>query len=198
MAAKHQFYSSLQYLATDLKVNLFSEYTQPGERMPFVEATADFFYACPMDRLTPGERSRNMARVRNKNTGPELLVRSLLHRMGYRFRLHAALPGKPDVVLPRYKAVIFVHGCFWHGHKNCRRAALPATRTEFWAEKIAGNAQRDASALRKLEELGYRPLVVWQCELKDIEGLRRRLTAFLSAGPLAAFSGPPQSAGSVP
>lgn len=121
-----------------------------------------------------------MAQVKSKNTKPEMLVRSLLHRMGYRFRLHIkTLPGHPDVVLPRYKAVIFVHGCFWHGHEGCKRATMPATRTEFWRKKIDGNQSRDRRNLTALEELGYRCLVIWQCEMKDIEALKMGLSEFL-------------------
>lgn len=121
-----------------------------------------------------------MAQVKSKNTKPEMLVRSLLHRMGYRFRLHIkTLPGHPDVVLPRYKAVIFVHGCFWHRHEGCKRATMPATRTEFWRKKIDGNQSRDRRNLTALEELGYRCLVIWQCEMKDIEALKMRLSEFL-------------------
>ena len=121
-----------------------------------------------------------MAQVKSKNTKPEMLVRSLLHRMGYRFRLHIkTLPGHPDVVLPRYKAFIFVHGCFWHGHEGCKRATMPATRTEFWRKKIDGNQSRDRRNLTALEELGYQCLVIWQCEMKDIEALKMRLSEFL-------------------
>lgn len=134
-----------------------------------------------MDKVNPETRSRNMARIKGKNTKPEMLVRSLLHQMGYRFRLHSAkLPGKPDIVLPRYKAVIFVHGCFWHGHADCKRAALPTTRKEFWADKIWGNIQRDERNIAALGNLGYRCFIVWQCELKDTETLKRRLCEFLS------------------
>ncbi len=121
-----------------------------------------------------------MAQVKGKDTKPEILVRSLLHKLGYRFRLHIkSLPGKPDIVLPRYKAVIFVHGCFWHGHEGCSRATAPATRTEFWSAKIEGNRERDMRNIAALEELGYRCLVIWQCEMRDIELLMRRMTTFL-------------------
>lgn len=133
-----------------------------------------------MDKITPRQRSRNMAQVKCKDTKPEKFVRSLLHSMGYRFRLHVkTLPGKPDIVLPRYKAAIFVHGCFWHGHDGCRRATIPATRTEFWATKIDGNKERDQCALLNLEKLGYRVLILWQCELKNIQELTHRITTFL-------------------
>lgn len=133
-----------------------------------------------MDRLTPEQRSRNMAQVKGKNTKPEKLVRSLLHSMGYRFRLHnKRLPGKPDITLPRYKAIVFVHGCFWHGHDGCKRAAIPTTRSEFWMKKISANKERDSRNIAALENLGYRCLVVWQCELKDLELLKQRLSDFL-------------------
>jgi DNA mismatch endonuclease (patch repair protein) len=133
-----------------------------------------------VDTLIPEERSRNMAKIKGKDTKPEMLVRSLLHGMGYRFRLHVErLPGKPDIVLPRFKAAIFVHGCFWHGHKGCRRAELPATRIDFWRKKISGNIQRDVRNIALLENAGYRCLVLWQCEMKDREILKQRLLDFL-------------------
>ena len=133
-----------------------------------------------MDKISSEQRSRNMAKIKGKDTKPEKLVRSLLHGMGYRFRLHnKQLPGKPDIVLPRYKAVIFVHGCFWHGHQGCKRATIPATRPEFWQNKIAGNRKRDSHNIAALENLGYRCLVLWQCELNDLELLKQRLAAFL-------------------
>lgn len=107
-----------------------------------------------------------MSRVRSKHSAAELTVRSALHARGFRFRLHRAdLPGKPDVVLPRYRAVVMVHGCFWHGH-DCRLFRLPSTRTEFWAKKIAGNRSRDAAALAHLNKLGWRSATVWECALR--------------------------------
>ncbi len=121
-----------------------------------------------------------MARIKGKDTKPERFVRSILHRMGYRFRLHGkVLPGKPDIVLPKYKSVIFVHGCFWHGHTACKRATMPETRPEFWEKKISGNKARDSRNIAALEELGYRCLIIWQCELKDEESLKQRLLDFL-------------------
>lgn len=109
-----------------------------------------------------------MARVRNKDTAPELRVRKVLHRAGYRFRVHRKdLPGTPDIVLPRHKLAIFVHGCFWHGHQNCRRARLPETRAAFWQEKITRNKARDARVQALLADLGYRVLTIWGCEVKD-------------------------------
>lgn len=133
-----------------------------------------------MDTISPEKRSQNMARIKGRDTKPEKLIRSLLHCMGYRFRLcDKRLPGKPDIVLPRFKAVIFVHGCFWHGHENCKRAVIPATRPEFWSAKISGNQQRDKRNIVALEELGYRCLVIWQCETKNTDSLSERLSVFL-------------------
>jgi len=122
-----------------------------------------------------------MAAVKNKNTAPEIIVRKALHRLGYRFRLHRrALPGNPDIVLPRYRAVIFVHGCFWHGH-DCRRGKRPSTRTDFWNAKLDRNLERDRKNAELLKELGWRVLVVWECETKDGENLDRSLTGFLQS-----------------
>lgn len=119
------------------------------------------------DTLTSERRSWNMSRIRGRDTGPELLLRSLLHRAGFRFRLHAKqLPGRPDVVLPKYKAAIFVHGCFWHRHPGCRNATTPSTRREFWQEKFDGNVSRDARNRADLEAAGWTVLTVWECELK--------------------------------
>ncbi len=118
------------------------------------------------DRLSPQARSANMSRVRSENTAPERRVRSLLHRAGYRFRLHPRdLPGSPDIVLPKWKTAIFVHGCFWHGHEGCRRSKLPSTRTEFWRAKIERNRARDRAATERLTALGYQVVTLWGCEL---------------------------------
>jgi DNA mismatch endonuclease, patch repair protein len=134
------------------------------------------------DRFTPNERSKIMSRVKGRDTEPERLVRRILHRMGYRFRLHRKdLPGSPDIVLPKHRKVVFVHGCFWHGHKGCPRSARPATNVDFWNRKIDGNIRRDRKALRNLRALGWKYLVVWQCETKRIEGLMTRLERFLIA-----------------
>ena len=120
-----------------------------------------------MDTLTPEERSRLMAKIKGKNTKPELAVRSLLHRAGYRFSLHRKeLPGKPDIVLRKYKTVVFVHGCFWHRHKNCKIASMPKSNTAFWQAKFDRNVSNDRKHRRALEELGWNVLVVWECELK--------------------------------
>lgn len=124
-----------------------------------------------------------MARIRGKDTKPELLVRSLLHGMGYRFRLHRKdLPGKPDIVLPKYESVVLVHGCFWHRHKGCQYAYMPKTRVSFWKKKFKENIDRDKNNLSQLEELGWNVLTVWECETRDLQKLKDRLQAFLEAG----------------
>ena len=131
---------------------------------------------CMTDKFTPKQRAEIMRRIAGKNTAPELQVRSLLHGLGYRFRIHRRdLPGRPDIVLSRYRAVILVHGCFWHGHKGCRRATIPQTRTEFWRAKIEKNMARDVVVRGKLSKLGYRTIVVWQCELRNRSAVASRL-----------------------
>jgi len=133
-----------------------------------------------MDSLTPEKRSWNMSRIRSKNTKPEIIVRSLLHHMGYRFRIHRRdLPGTPDIVLPKYNAVIFVHGCFWHRHPGCPYAYTPKSRVEFWEKKFSDAVRRDKQALHELKELGWKVLVVWECETKNLESLQQNLQAFL-------------------
>ena len=121
-----------------------------------------------------------MSRVSGKNTKPEILVRSLLHNMGYRFRLHRKdLPGKPDITLPKYKKIIFVHGCFWHGHIGCPRAKRPTTNNKFWNEKLNKNIERDKITVNNLKQLGWDILTVWTCEVKNIEKLRNKLLSFI-------------------
>ena len=121
-----------------------------------------------MDVFTEEKRREIMSRVRNRNTRQEVLVRSLLHRLGYRFRLHRSdLPGTPDIVLPKHRTVVFVHGCFWHGH-SCPRGKLPETRRAFWKAKIERNAERDRDARQELETLGWRVVVVWGCETSSL------------------------------
>lgn len=113
-----------------------------------------------------------MSRIRAKDTGPERFVRSHLHARGYRFRLHRTdLPGSPDIVLPRFRIAIFVHGCFWHHHAGCRYATTPATRREFWEEKFLRNIARDASATAALRRSGWRVITVWECELRRADGV---------------------------
>jgi len=119
-----------------------------------------------VDVLTPEQRRLNMSRIRGRDTKPEMILRRGLHALGLRFRLHRKdLPGRPDLVFPRYRAVIQVHGCFWHGH-DCPMFKWPATRAEFWKEKIVGNRRRDRASLGALHESGWRVLVVWECALR--------------------------------
>ena len=120
-----------------------------------------------VDVVDKATRSRMMAGIHGKDTKPELIVRSFLHRTGLRFRLHAKLPGKPDIVFPKYRTVVFVHGCFWHRHEGCRHATTPANNAAFWQEKFAANVRRDATVKQKLEELGWRVLIIWSCELDE-------------------------------
>ena len=122
------------------------------------------------------QRSRNMSAIKSKNTKPEIAVRKLLHSMGYRFRLHRKdLPGSPDIVLPKYKTVIFVHGCFWHRHKNCKYASTPKTRQEFWEAKFRENINRDKLNQENLSSKGWKIIIVWECETKNIENLRDKI-----------------------
>ena len=133
-----------------------------------------------MDVFTKEKRSRIMSKVKGKDTKPELFVRSLLYKMGYRFRLHRRdLPGNPDIVLPRHKKVIFIHGCFWHGHKACPRAKRPSSNKMFWEEKLNKNIQRDKRNISGLREMGWDPLIIWTCEIKDHANLRIKLHSFL-------------------
>ena len=134
-----------------------------------------------MDRVTPEQRSKMMAAVRSEDTRPELLVRRELHARGYRFRLHRRdLPGTPDIVFPSRKSVIFVNGCFWHGHE-CPSGALPATRRAFWEAKIARNKDRDARSRAELEASGWSVLVVWECDLRQPRPVDR-IVSWLEAG----------------
>lgn len=121
-----------------------------------------------------------MSRVSGKNTKPELVVRTLLHNMGYRFRLHRNdLPGKPDITLPKHKRIILVHGCFWHGHQDCPRAKRPSTNVDFWREKLDKNIERDKANINKLKQLGWDILTVWTCEVKETEKLTNKILSFL-------------------
>ncbi|MBM4273681.1 MAG: DNA mismatch endonuclease Vsr [Deltaproteobacteria bacterium] len=118
------------------------------------------------DIFTQEKRSRIMAAVKGKDTQIELQVRKELHKRGLRYRLHIKeLPGKPDLVFPRYKVALFVNGCFWHGHANCQKASLPSSNIEFWEKKIRRNRERDIASITKLQELGWRCLVLWECQL---------------------------------
>jgi DNA mismatch endonuclease (patch repair protein) len=130
-------------------------------------------------RIDP-KRSALMKKVRQKNTSPEIAVRKLLHRLGYRFRLHRRnLPGQPDIVLPGRKKAIFVHGCFWHQHPNCARATIPKTRTDFWKKKFEKNEERDRRKIVDLRRLDWRVLVVWECETRNEREIERTLSSFL-------------------
>ena len=134
-----------------------------------------------MDVLTPEQRSYCMSRIRGRDTKPELVVRRIVHAMGYRFRLHRRdLPGRPDIVLPRHRKVIEVRGCWWHGH-SCRYGRPKArTNAEFWQEKLTGNVERDKRNVKALRRSGWRVLVVWECQTRDAERLLSRLERFLS------------------
>jgi DNA mismatch endonuclease, patch repair protein len=133
-----------------------------------------------MDKITKVQRSQVMRQVKSKDTSPEIQVRRQLHRLGYRFRLHRDdLPGKPDLVLPKWRAVIFVHGCFWHQHEGCRRAARPTSRVAFWTRKLDRNLARDRENIEALEVQGWRVLVLWECELRDDARLERKIMDFL-------------------
>lgn len=126
-----------------------------------------------MDRLSKEDRSRIMAAVKHKNTKPEMWVRSAVHRAGFRYSLHSSdLPGKPDLVLRKYKTVVFVHGCFWHGHE-CPRGRRPATNVDFWNQKLTRNIERDKKNRAALESLGWKVVLIWQCELE--QGLKKLL-----------------------
>ena len=124
-----------------------------------------------------------MSRISGKNTKPEITIRKIAHSLGYRFRLHKKeLPGKPDIVFPKYKKVIFVNGCFWHGHRNCNRSKLPVTNKKFWKEKIENNKNKDKSNYIRLKRLGWDYLVIWQCGIKNknLENLKRKIINFLN------------------
>lgn len=130
---------------------------------------------------TPEVRSRIMRAVKSGDTAPELLVRSLAHRMGYRFRLHRKdLPGKPDIVFPGMRKAIFVHGCFWHGHDCARGARMPKSNRDYWTKKIARNKERDRAVRAALRRSGWTSLVVWECDLKDEKGLKAEVRKFLN------------------
>lgn len=134
-----------------------------------------------MDRITSEHRSWNMSRIRSCDTVPERRVRSILHRLGFRFSLRRKnLPGKPDIVLPARRAVVFVHGCFWHQHSGCRKATMPSTRRAFWEAKLNGNVERDGRVGDLLRSQGWQVMTVWECELSDEDGVARRLTQALA------------------
>ena len=122
-----------------------------------------------MDCLTPEQRKRNMSAIKGRDTKPEILLRKLLHSLGYRFRIQRKdLPGRPDIVLPRYKTAIFVNGCFWHRHEGCKYASTPSTNSEFWEMKFAANVKRDVRNYVALKKQGWNVIVIWECEVKEI------------------------------
>ncbi|MCX6877321.1 MAG: very short patch repair endonuclease [Verrucomicrobia bacterium] len=144
------------------------------------------------DIFTPEKRSQVMSRIRGRNTKPELALRSMLHRMGYRFTVNGphnrVLPGKPDLVLPKYRTVIFMHGCFWHGHAYCKNFRLPATRRQWWQAKIEGNRQRDQRHEDALRAMGWHVLTIWECALRNVaarDWLSARLPSLLG-GPFVS------------
>ena len=140
-----------------------------------------------MDKFSQKKRSEIMSKISGKETKPEILVRKYLFAKGFRYRINVkTLPGKPDIVLPKYKTVIFINGCFWHGHKNCKKAALPTTNFNFWKEKIDKNITRDRKNIRDLKKMGYNVIVVWQCTLtikrrdETLEKLKESLLSSIS------------------
>ena len=127
-----------------------------------------------VDIVDSATRSRMMSGIRGKNTAPELAIRKYLHSQGFRFRLHVKdLPGKPDIVLPKYRTAIFVHGCFWHQHPGCKDAVMPKSNTKFWAEKLTGNVKRDARNISELVKLGWKCLIVWECETDNTKSQKQ-------------------------
>ncbi|MCF1448552.1 DNA mismatch endonuclease Vsr [Agrobacterium vitis] len=142
-----------------------------------------------VDTLTPAQRSERMSRIRSRDTKPEIALRKALHGLGFRFRVHkTGLPGKPDLVLPKYHCVIFVHGCFWHRHPGCKVATMPKSNTEFWADKFTRNVDRDKRVQKQLEEDGWHVIIVWECDVdthakaaSTADALSRQLRARLAA-----------------
>ena len=137
-----------------------------------------------MDTLTRQQRSWNMAQIRGQDTKPELVVRSILHRLGARFRLHRKdLPGRPDIVLPRHRLIVFVHGCFWHRHSGCKFAYVPKSNLDAWAKKFHQNVLRDRRTKRELQESGWNVVVVWECETRHVDALVATLAGLLMRTP---------------
>ncbi|MDY7587516.1 DNA mismatch endonuclease Vsr [Vibrio cholerae] len=134
-----------------------------------------------VDTLTPEERSERMSRVRARDTKPEMKLRRLIHGMGFRYRLHRRdLPGKPDLVFPGRRSIIFMHGCFWHRHEGCGLARLPKSKRAFWSAKLEANKERDQKNISTLEAAGWRVLVIWECQLRDEGGVREVVKEFLT------------------
>lgn len=135
-----------------------------------------------MDHLTKKQRSENMRKVRSEDSKPEVILRSLLHRLGFRFRVNVKhMPGKPDVVLHKYKTTIFVHGCFWHGHEKCKRATIPSTNRTFWVNKLRKNKKNDERKVMEIIRMGWHPLVVWECEImRNPHAVTQKIVKFLT------------------
>lgn len=139
------------------------------------------------DTVDREKRSEIMSRVGSRDTKPELVVRRIAHGLGFRFRLHRKnLPGRPDIVFPRYRSVIFVHGCFWHRHPSCKYASSPKTRVEYWEDKFRSNVARDARNETLLRDLGWRVMVIWECETKDREAVAERISSYLDQASVPA------------
>jgi DNA mismatch endonuclease (patch repair protein) len=135
-----------------------------------------------MDHLTKEKRSWNMSRIRSKDTGPEVVFRRLIHRAGFRYRLHVkTLPGKPDLVLKKYKTVVFIHGCFWHKHEGCKRGNKPKSNNGYWDAKLNRNVERDKENTRRLQADGWNVLVIWECELKDLDSVMKKFLTFIAS-----------------
>jgi DNA mismatch endonuclease (patch repair protein) len=135
-----------------------------------------------VDSLDRRRRSENMRRITSKDTKPEIVVRRVLAKLGYRYRLHRKdLPGKPDIVFPGRKKIIFVHGCFWHQHRECREGRIPGSRTEYWVPKLRGNTERDEQHQASLASLGWQVLVIWECQAPDRKALETALKRFLDS-----------------
>lgn len=136
-----------------------------------------------MDKISSEERSENMRRIRSKDTKPEMLVRRMVYKLGYRYRLHAKLPGRPDLVFSKKKKLIFIHGCFWHQHddRNCKISRVPKSKIDYWLPKLEKNKKRDADNQIRLKELGWDFMIVWECQLRDKEELVKQVKGFLKA-----------------
>lgn len=142
------------------------------------------------DRISPERRSENMRRICSKDTNPEIELRAIVHSLGYRFRLHRDnLPGKPDLVFPSRRKVIFVHGCFWHQHSRCKEGRIPASRRDYWLPKLTKNRERDSAVRHALRNKGWKILTVWECQLKSKQAISKSVTRFLSV----SASLPPRS-----
>ena len=135
-----------------------------------------------MDKFSAQKRSDIMSKVTSKNTKPELLVRRFLHSLGFRYKLHRKdLPGNPDIVLPKHRLAVFVHGCFWHRHPGCSKATTPSTNQEYWNKKFQDNIERDTKTIRELRELNWIPLVIWECETRDLDRVWNKIKPCLKA-----------------